>query len=67
MMMPAPQIVNHDGARWEQDVSDAYGCGEVKVPQAPAKTVTSASITDMVDNMSREDMKTMLQALMNKI
>jgi hypothetical protein len=67
MMMPAPQIVNHDGARWEQDVSDAYGCGEVKVPQAPAKTVTSASITDMVDNMSRDDMKTMLQALMNKI
>jgi len=67
MMMPAPQIVNHDGARWEQDVSDAFGCGEVKAPQAPANTVTSASITDMVDKMSRDDMKTMLQALMNKI
>ena len=66
-MMPPPRIVNHDGALWEQDVSDAYGCGKVKAPQAPSKTVTSASITDMVDNMSREDMKTMLQALMNKI
>ena len=31
-MMPAPQVVNHDGAAWERDIGTAYGCGEAKTP-----------------------------------
>ena len=76
-MMPAPQVVNHDGAAWERDIGTAYGCGEAKTPPStqvspppaptPGRSVTDGAISSMVDSMSKDDMRAMLQALMNKI